>query len=108
MSEKPNDWPGVSIHTIVFDITDAQLWKSKFAEAQEIVRTKCSLYSQSHEPSSDEESSITRSEDTNTPEPKALETSPNKEKGGLGLDDKESEGVVLKLKELKVDSGKDE
>lgn len=108
MSEKQKDRSGVTIHCILFHFTDAQLWKTKFAEAQEIVRTKCSLYSQSHEPSSDEESSITRSEDTNTPEPKVLENSLNKEKEGLGLEEKDSEGVVLKLKELKVDSGKDE
>lgn len=108
MSAKRKDRHRVSIHCILIHITDAQLWKTKFAEAQEIVRTKCSLYSQSHEPSSDEESSITRSEDTNTPEPKVLENSPNKEKEGSGLEEKDSEGVVLKLKELKVDSGKDE
>lgn len=107
MSENNKDRLEMSIHCIQIYITDAQLWKTKFAEAQEIVRTKCSLYSQSHEPSSDEESSLT-SEDTSTPEPKGLEISPNKEKEGSGLEEKDSEGVVLKLKELKVDSGKDE
>lgn len=91
---------------ILIHITDAQLWKTKFAEAQEIVRTKCCLYSQSHEGSSDEESSITRSEDTNTPEPKVLENSPNKDKEGLVSEEKDPNGVVLKLKELKVDNGK--
>ncbi|KAJ2940185.1 hypothetical protein O0L34_g11749 [Tuta absoluta] len=76
---------------------NAVLWKTKFAEAQEIVRTKCSLYCQ--DPSSDEESSITRSEDTETPEPKSTDKPEEKE---------EEDGVVLKLKELKVESDKPE
>lgn len=81
--------------------SDAELWKTKFAEAQEIVRTKCSLYTQ--DPSSDDESSITCSEDTETPEPKSSEKSPDKvEKAG----ETDSDGVVLKLKELKVESEK--
>ncbi|CAH0595126.1 unnamed protein product [Chrysodeixis includens] len=80
---------------------NAELWKSKFAEAQEIVRTKCSLYTQ--DLSSDDESSITRSEDTDTPEPKSNNKSIDNDK-----DEAESDGVVLKLKELKVDSTKAE
>lgn len=79
---------------------NAELWKTKFAEAQEIVRTKCSLYSQDQ--SSDDESSITRSEDTDTPEPKS-----NEKLEDLNKNDTE-DGVVLKLKELKVDSDKTE
>lgn len=78
---------------------DAELWKAKFAEAQEIVRTKCSLYSQDQ--SSDDESSITRSEDTDTPEPKSTDKESKEE-------EKDSDGVVLKLKELKVDNDKSE
>ncbi|XP_045503376.1 ran-specific GTPase-activating protein-like [Colias croceus] len=78
---------------------NAELWKAKFAEAQEIVRTKCSLYTQ--DPSSDDESSITRSEDTDTPEPKSVDKSQDSETN-------ESDGVVLQLKELKVDSEKSE
>ncbi|CAH0402685.1 unnamed protein product [Chilo suppressalis] len=73
---------------------NAELWKKKFAEAQEIVRTKCSLYTQDQ--SSDDESSITRSEDTDTPEPKSTDK----------LEGVDSEGVVLKLKELSVESEK--
>ncbi|XP_041972591.1 ran-specific GTPase-activating protein-like [Aricia agestis] len=84
---------------------NAQLWKTKFAEAQEIVRTKCSLYTQ--DPSSDEdESSITRSEDTDTPEPKSVDKDDSTKKE-LNID-KDSEGVVIKLKELKVDNDKSE
>ncbi|XP_028169007.1 ran-specific GTPase-activating protein-like [Ostrinia nubilalis] len=75
---------------------NAELWKTKFAEAQEIVRTKCSLY---NDQSSDEESSITRSEDTDTPEPKSSDKADNPS-------EKDAEGVVLKLKELKVESEK--
>ncbi|CAG4932362.1 unnamed protein product [Colias eurytheme] len=78
---------------------NAELWKAKFAEAQEIVRTKCSLYTQ--DASSDDESSITRSEDTDTPEPKSVDKSQDPETN-------ESDGVVLQLKELKVDSEKSE
>lgn len=82
-------------------LTDAQLWKSKFAEAQEIVRTKCSLYCQ--DPSSDEdESSITRSEDTDTPEPKGTPKSPSRD--AKANDAEKDDGVVLKLKELKVEN----
>lgn len=78
--------------------TDAELWKTKFAEAQEIVRTKCSIYTQ--DLSSDDESSITRSEDTDSPEPKpkTLEKDAKNDK-----EEVESDGVVLKLKELKVE-----
>ncbi|XP_072934292.1 ran-specific GTPase-activating protein-like [Epargyreus clarus] len=84
---------------------NAELWKTKFAEAQEIVRTKCSLYTQ--DPSSDEdESSITRSEDTDTPEPKSADKTPDEDTKKES--DKDSEGVVLKLKDLKVDSEKSE
>ncbi|KAF9417382.1 hypothetical protein HW555_005479 [Spodoptera exigua] len=77
---------------------NAELWKTKFAEAQEIVRTKCSIYTQ--DLSSDDESSITRSEDTDSPEPKpkALEKDAKNDK-----EEAEPEGVVLKLKELKVE-----
>ncbi|KAL4703514.1 hypothetical protein ACJJTC_018098 [Scirpophaga incertulas] len=74
---------------------NAELWKKKFAEAQEIVRTKCSLYTQDQ--SSDDESSITRSEDTDTPEPKQADK-------GDKTAEIDSEGVVLKLKELKVEN----
>jgi cytoskeletal protein RodZ len=79
--------------------TDAELWKKKFAEAQEIVRTKCSLYTQDQSSDDDDESSITRSEDTDTPEPKSMDKSDK-------VEDAESDGVVLKLKELKVESEK--
>lgn len=77
---------------------NAELWKTKFAEAQEIVRTKCSIYTQ--DLSSDDESSITRSEDTDSPEPKpkTLEKDAKNDK-----EEVESDGVVLKLKELKVE-----
>ncbi|KAH9643494.1 hypothetical protein HF086_015642 [Spodoptera exigua] len=75
---------------------NAELWKTKFAEAQEIVRTKCSIYTQ--DLSSDDESSITRSEDTDSPEPKPLEKDAKNDK-----EEAEPEGVVLKLKELKVE-----
>ncbi|KAJ0173191.1 hypothetical protein K1T71_011367 [Dendrolimus kikuchii] len=78
---------------------NAELWKKKFAEAQEIVRTKCSLY---NDQSSDDESSITRSEDTDTPEPKSSDKSQEKDV----KEEAESEGVVLKLKELKVECEK--
>ncbi|CAK1541746.1 unnamed protein product [Leptosia nina] len=81
---------------------NAQLWKAKFAEAQEIVRTKCSLYTL--DLSSDEESSITRSEDTDTPEPKSIDKTEDIKKDMLDKDD----GVILKLKDLKVDSEKSE
>lgn len=83
-------------------ISDAELWKTKFAEAQEIVRTKCSLYTQ--DPSSDDESSITRSEDTDTPEPKNRDRSPDKDKKAVKQEEPDSDGVVLQLKELKVES----
>ncbi|XP_022831930.1 ran-specific GTPase-activating protein-like [Spodoptera litura] len=78
---------------------NAELWKTKFAEAQEIVRTKCSIYTQ--DLSSDDESSITRSEDTDSPEPKpkTLEIDAKNDK-----EEVDSDGVVLKLKELKVES----
>lgn len=89
---------------IVLSITDAELWKAKFAEAQEIVRTKCSLYTQ--DLSSDDESSITRSEDTDTPEPKSNEKMD--EPKTTEKPDTDSDGVVLKLKELKVESEKSE
>lgn len=82
--------------------TDAELWKAKFAEAQEIVRTKCSLYTQDQ--SSDDESSITRSEDTDTPEPKIVDRSPEEDGKSENIDLKD--GVLLKLKELKVDGEK--
>ncbi|CAH1641005.1 unnamed protein product [Spodoptera littoralis] len=77
---------------------NAELWKTKFAEAQEIVRTKCSIYTQ--DLSSDDESSITRSEDTDSPEPKpkTLEIDAKNDK-----EEVDSDGVVLKLKELKVE-----
>ncbi|XP_047524624.1 ran-specific GTPase-activating protein-like isoform X2 [Pieris napi] len=81
-------------------VQNAELWKAKFAEAQEIVRTKCFLYTQ--DLSSDDESSITRSEDTDTPEPKTTDKADEDSK----KDTLESDGVVLKLKELKVDSEK--
>lgn len=81
--------------------TDAELWKTKFAEAQEIVRTKCSLYTQDQ--SSDDESSITRSEDTDTPEPKSSDKTEDEAKKDQS-ENKDSDGVVLKLKELKVES----
>lgn len=83
-------------------LTDAGLWKSKFTEAQEIVRTKCSLYTQ--DPSSDDESSITRSEDTDTPEPKSTD----KTDDDFKKDSLDNDGVVLKLKELKVGSEQSE
>lgn len=87
----------------LFIVTDAELWKAKFAEAQEIVRTKCSLYTQ--DPSSDEdESSITRSEDTDTSEPKSVDKSEDQNKESNI--ERDSDGVVLKLKELKVESEK--
>ncbi|XP_049879595.1 ran-specific GTPase-activating protein-like [Pectinophora gossypiella] len=76
---------------------NAVLWKTKFAEAQEIVRTKCSLYCQDQ--SSDDESSITRSEDTDTPEPRSTDKTEKEDN---------SDGVVLKLKELTVESEKPE
>ncbi|XP_075983508.1 ran-specific GTPase-activating protein-like [Anticarsia gemmatalis] len=79
---------------------NAELWKTKFAEAQEIVRTKCSLYTQDQ--SSDDESSITRSEDTDTPEPKTTDKTDDTKKA------ESTDGVVLKLKELTVDSDKTE
>ncbi|XP_037301435.1 LOW QUALITY PROTEIN: ran-specific GTPase-activating protein-like [Manduca sexta] len=86
---------------------NAELWKTKFAEAQEIVRTKCSLYTQDQ--SSDDESSITRSEDTDTPEPKTnVDKSPDKDKNNDKTEQTDSDGVVLKLQELKVDSEKSE
>lgn len=80
---------------------NAELWKSKFAEAQEIVRTKCSLYTQDQ--SSDDESSFTRSEDTETPEPKNIDKTLDDTKKSDNTD-----GVVLKLKQLKVESDKAE
>ncbi|CAB3222132.1 unnamed protein product [Arctia plantaginis] len=80
---------------------NAELWKSKFAEAQEIVRTKCSLYTQDQ--SSDDESSITRSEDTDTPEPKSNDKPDEDTKKAENAD-----FVVLKLKDLKVESNKTE
>ncbi|XP_063368587.1 ran-specific GTPase-activating protein-like [Cydia amplana] len=82
---------------------NAELWKAKFAEAQEIVRTKCSLYTQ--DLSSDDESSITRSEDTDTPEPKSIDKADEKT---TDKNEKDSEGVILKLKELTVESEKSE
>ncbi|GBP00556.1 Ran-specific GTPase-activating protein [Eumeta japonica] len=82
---------------------NAELWKTKFSEAQEIVRTKCYLYNQ--EQSSDDESSITRSEDTDTPEPKSSDRSPAREQPN---DTSNDDGVVLKLKELKLESEKSE
>lgn len=67
-------------------------------EAQEIVRTKCSLYSDDLQSSDDEtESSITRSEDTDTPEPRLSEKSPAKELN------RAEDGVVLQLKKLNVE-----
>ncbi|XP_013184111.1 ran-specific GTPase-activating protein [Amyelois transitella] len=83
---------------------NAELWKTKFAEAQEIVRTKCSLYTQDQ--SSDDESSITRSEDTDTPEPKVSDKSPDR--ADCDRPEETDDGVVLKLKELKVESEKSE
>ncbi|XP_047538395.1 ran-specific GTPase-activating protein-like [Vanessa atalanta] len=85
---------------------NAELWKTKFAEAQEIVRTKCSLYTQDQ--SSDDESSITRSEDTDTPEPKSSEKTVDEEAKKEKGENVESDGVILQLKELKVDSEKSE
>ncbi|CAH2052380.1 unnamed protein product, partial [Iphiclides podalirius] len=85
---------------------NAELWKAKFAEAQEIVRTKCSLYTQDQS-SDDDESSITRSEDTDTPEPKSVDKNSEEETKKEVVDVKE-DGVVLKLKELKVDGDKTE
>ncbi|VVC97854.1 ran-specific GTPase-activating protein-like [Leptidea sinapis] len=85
---------------------NAELWKKKFAEAQEIVRTKCSLYTQ--DSYSDDESSITRSEDNETPEPKSNDKTPEEETKKDVIDTKDSDSVVLKLKELKVDSEKSE
>lgn len=67
------------------------------------MRTKCSLYCQDQ--SSDDESSITRSEDTDTPEPKSTEKSSVNEKSDKD-DETDSDGVVLKLKELKVENKK--
>ncbi|KAJ8711102.1 hypothetical protein PYW07_008344 [Mythimna separata] len=81
---------------------NAELWKTKFAEAQEIVRTKCSIYTQ--DLSSDDESSITRSEDTDSPEPKRNDKISEKDAKNITNDEKESDGVVLKLKELKVEN----
>ncbi|PZC78653.1 ran-specific GTPase-activating protein [Helicoverpa armigera] len=80
---------------------NAELWKKKFAEAQEIVRTKCSIYTQ--DLSSDDESSITRSEDTDSPEPKHNEKKSDKDAKNIEKEETESDGVVLKLKELKVE-----
>lgn len=57
--------------------------------------------------SSDDESSITRSEDTDTPEPKSVEKNSEEESKKEIFDVKE-DGVVLKLKELKVDGEKTE
>ncbi|CAG9137105.1 unnamed protein product [Plutella xylostella] len=86
----------------------AELWKTKFAEAQEIVRTKCSIYCDDYtDDEDDDESSITRSEDTDTPEPHSADKSPSKE-AKINVSQKEAEGVVLKLKELKVESDKTE
>lgn len=70
------------------------------------MRTQCSLYTQ--DLSSDEESSITRSEDTNTPEPKSSDKSPAKAVSDAKEEDSSSDGVVLQLKELKVGSEKSE
>ena len=89
-------------NVINFSFADAELWKTKFAEAQEIVRTKCSIYTQ--DLSSDDESSITRSEDTDSPEPKRNEKILDKDAKNVETDEKESDGVVLKLKDLKVES----
>ncbi|KAG7303364.1 hypothetical protein JYU34_011855 [Plutella xylostella] len=87
---------------------NAELWKTKFAEAQEIVRTKCSIYCDDYtDDEDDDESSITRSEDTDTPEPHSADKSPSKE-AKINVSQKEEEGVVLKLKELKVESDKTE
>ncbi|CAG9559179.1 unnamed protein product [Danaus chrysippus] len=83
---------------------NAELWKTKFAEAQEIVRTKCILYTQDQ--FSDDESSFTRSEDTETPDPKGTDKTPDDE--NKKITDQDSDGVVLKLKELKVESAKTE
>lgn len=95
----------ITVINLIKCTLDAELWKSKFAEAQEIVRTKCSLYTQDQY--SDDESSITRSEDTDTPEPKSAEKSPDEETK-KELYAKDSDGVILKLKELKVESEKSE
>lgn len=66
------------------------------------MRTKCSIYTQ--DLSSDDESSITRSEDTDSPEPKRTDKISDKDAKNVEKDEKESDGVVLKLKELKVES----
>ncbi|KOB64282.1 RAN binding protein [Operophtera brumata] len=92
-SNKAFNW---SVFADFADETYADLWKCKFAEAQEIVRTKCSLYTDDM-PSSDDESSITRSEDTDTPEPRHTDKSPASDK-------RDEDGVVLQLKKLNVES----
>lgn len=85
-------------------VIDAELWKSKFAEAQEIVKTKCHLYTQDFY--SDDESSLTRS-DTETPEPKSYDEEKYEEKSSKE-GDKECEGLETKIQELKVDGEKSE
>ncbi|XP_023946028.1 ran-specific GTPase-activating protein [Bicyclus anynana] len=88
---------------------NADLWKTKFAEAQEIVRTKCSIYTQELSSDSDEESSITQSEETDTPELKSTDKTPDEKYSKTEVTDaKESDGIVLQLKELKVESEKSE
>ncbi|CAH2233957.1 ran-specific GTPase-activating protein-like [Pararge aegeria] len=87
---------------------NAELWKTKFAEAQEIVRTKCSIYTQDLSSDSDEESSITQSEDTDTPEPKSVDKTLDDDSKKELTDDKGSDGIVIKLKELNVQSEKSE
>lgn len=72
------------------------------------MRTKCSIYCDDYtDDEDDDESSITRSEDTDTPEPHSADKSPSKE-AKINVSQKEEEGVVLKLKELKVESDKTE
>lgn len=59
------------------------------------------MYSQ--DLSSDDESSITRSEDTDTPEPKSIDKTDEDSKKADNTD-----FVVLKLKDLKVENNKTE
>lgn len=99
-------------------VLDAKIWKAKFEEAQEIVRTKCTLFdtsevdrsndsissdvsSSSENPSDDETSNLDSSKEKILENSTEVSTEASKE---ITADKKISDDVITKLTELSVEN----
>lgn len=72
------------------------------------MRTQCFLYTQDNftDDEDDDESSITRSEDADTPEPKGCDKSLGDGDASSNIIDKDTDSLAAKVQDLKVETEK--